>query len=59
MPLLPPFSAGSREWLQVPTFRNSIYLDPQVGLTRNLRVHQLDTEATAANNNINAQKRQG
>ncbi len=25
---------------QVPTFRNSTYLDPQMGLTRNLRAHQ-------------------
>jgi hypothetical protein len=36
MPLLPPFSVGSRERLQVPTFHNSPYLDLQVGLTRNL-----------------------
>jgi hypothetical protein len=40
MPLLPPFNAGSRERLQVPTFRNLTYLDPQVGVTRNLGVRQ-------------------
>jgi hypothetical protein len=43
MPLLPPFSAGSRERLQVLTFRNSTYLDPQVGLIRNLGVCQNPT----------------
>jgi len=36
---LTPFSAGSQERLQVPTFRNSTHLDPQVGPTRNLGVH--------------------
>jgi len=41
MPLLPPFSAGSRERLQVPTFCNSPYLDPQVGLTKNLGVRHI------------------
>ncbi len=30
--------------LQVPTFRNSPYLDPQVGLTRNLGVRQRLTQ---------------
>jgi len=39
-PSYPPFSAGSRERLQVPTFHNSTYLNPQVSLTRNLRVRQ-------------------
>jgi hypothetical protein len=39
-PLSPPFSAGSRERPQVPTFHNSTYLDPQVGLTRNLGARQ-------------------
>jgi len=34
------FNAGSWEQLQVPTFRNSTYLDPQVGLTKNLGVRQ-------------------
>jgi hypothetical protein len=33
-------SVGSRECLQVPYFRNSTHLDPQVGSTRNLGVRQ-------------------
>jgi len=37
---LPLSSAGSRERLQVPYFRNSTHLDPQVGSTRNLGVRQ-------------------
>jgi hypothetical protein len=35
-PLLPPLMLEVRSGPQVPTFRISTYLDPQVGLTRNL-----------------------
>jgi hypothetical protein len=40
MPLLPPLVLEVGSGSQVPTFRNSTYLDPQVGLTRNLGVRQ-------------------
>jgi len=38
MPLLPPLVLKVGSGPQVPTFRNSTYLDPQLGLTRNLGV---------------------
>jgi hypothetical protein len=36
MPLLPPLVLEVGSGLQVPSFRNFTYLDPQVGLIRNL-----------------------
>jgi hypothetical protein len=36
MPLLPPLVLEVESGPQVPTFRNSTYLNPQVGLTRDL-----------------------
>jgi hypothetical protein len=41
MPFLPPLMLEVKNGRQVPTFHNSTYLDPQVGLTRNLGVRQL------------------
>jgi hypothetical protein len=40
MPLLPPLVLEVGSGPQVPTFRNSTYLDPQVGLVRNLGARQ-------------------
>jgi hypothetical protein len=40
MPLLPLSVLEVESGSQIPTFRNSTYLDPQVGLTRNLGVRQ-------------------
>jgi hypothetical protein len=54
MPLLPPpISAGNRERLQVPYFRNSTHLDPQVGSTRNLGVRHKDQMVSIATNGAN------
>ncbi len=47
MPLLPPLVLEVGSGPQVPTFRNSTYLDLQVGLTRNLGVrHGLELIST-------------
>jgi hypothetical protein len=40
MPLLPPLVLEVGSGPQVPTFRNSTYLDPKVGLVRNLGARQ-------------------
>ncbi len=41
MPLSPPLVLEVGSGPQVPTFRNSTYLDPQVGLTKNLGARHL------------------
>ncbi len=41
MPLYPLLVLEVGSGPQVPTFRNSTHLDPQVGLTRDLEVRQL------------------
>jgi len=41
MSLLPPLMLEVESGPQVPTFCNSTYLDPQVGLTRNLGTCQV------------------
>jgi hypothetical protein len=41
MPLLPPLVLEVGSGPQVPSFRNFIYLDPQVGLIRNLGARHL------------------
>jgi hypothetical protein len=43
-PSYPPLVLEVGSGPQVPTFHNSTYLDPQVGLTRNLGVHHLVSE---------------
>jgi hypothetical protein len=40
MPLLPLLMLEVGSGPQVPTFRNSTYLDPQVGLAKDLGVRQ-------------------
>ncbi len=40
MPLLPPLVLEVGSDPQIPTFRISTYLDPQVGLTKNLGARQ-------------------
>jgi hypothetical protein len=40
MPLLPPLVLEVGSDPQVPSFRNFTYLDPQVGLIRNLGARQ-------------------